>query len=76
MLGFELCNYFVTRQEMMILRKSWWLSWDSGHLNGLGSVDCGCIGRLVVLGRGIEVFKPMKQKTNPSQLVKEARRTN
>lgn len=53
----EVCATVVAAAEMALLKRSWWFSWDRQYLNGDGSVDCGCLGRLVICGYGFEVFR-------------------
>jgi hypothetical protein len=37
--------------------RSWWLSLDRDYM-----ADSGCLGRLVILGRAFEVYRPMKEQ--------------
>lgn len=57
----EWCLYRVDTKERQREGRSYWLAFDRDHL-----ADMGCLGRLVIAGWAVEVFKPMKDADRPS----------
>ena len=57
-MALEICKNAVTRDEMRQLEKSWWCSVDRDYMS-----DIGCLFRLVVLGRSLEVYNQVQSTT-------------
>ncbi len=51
----EVCRSAVSKEEMAAIGKSYLLSWDSLYMSNVG-----CVGRLVVCGYTLEIYKPMR----------------
>jgi len=54
----EVCRSAVTMEEMTSIGKSYLLSWDSLYMSHVG-----CVGRLVVYGWSLEIYRPIRSKT-------------
>ena len=56
--GWEVLRSAVSRKEMAAIGKSYLLSWDSLYMSHVG-----CLGRLVVNGWTLEIYRPIPRKT-------------
>lgn len=52
--SWEVTGYRVTKSAMQDDRRSWFLSYDPFFM-----ADSGCLGRLVIIGFAVEVYRPL-----------------